>query len=235
MKKNSLILLAFFSVLILLVNIAFLPSQMLFKSKGNETKSEFRDGDIIFQTSSTGQSLAIQLATHSKFTHCGILFKENGAWIVYEAVQPVKRTSLKDWINQGDNHFYEVRRLRNADSLLTTTVIEKMRSAAAKRLGKDYDIYFNWDEERLYCSELVWKIYKDGAGIQVGTLHRLRYYDLSSPLVKKTMQERYGDRPPLDDYMISPQDIFESSLLVTAKTRNTENIKMKKTEIHTKE
>ncbi len=67
------------------------------KFKG-DTHSEFHDGDMIFQTSQSGQSLAIQYATHSKYTHCGLLFNDNGKWYVYEAVQPVKKTLFKDWI-----------------------------------------------------------------------------------------------------------------------------------------
>src|SRR5437016_1986874 len=40
-------------------------------------KNEIRTGDIIFQTSLSSQSKAIQLATHSEYSHCGIIFKEN--------------------------------------------------------------------------------------------------------------------------------------------------------------
>ena len=58
---------------------------------------ELQDGDIIFQTSKSSQSKAIQLATNSKYSHCGLIFKrKNGQddWCVIEAVQPVKWTPL---------------------------------------------------------------------------------------------------------------------------------------------
>jgi hypothetical protein len=42
------------------------------------TDSNFHNGDLIFQSSNSGQSAAVQLATHSIYTHCGILFQENG-------------------------------------------------------------------------------------------------------------------------------------------------------------
>jgi hypothetical protein len=35
---------------------------------------EFRDGDIIFQTSRSEESIAIQKATHSQYSHMGIVF-----------------------------------------------------------------------------------------------------------------------------------------------------------------
>ena len=61
----------------------------------------YKDGDIIFQTTSGATGKAIQLATHSKYNHCGVLFFENNEWIVYEAVQPVRKTSLKDFESRG--------------------------------------------------------------------------------------------------------------------------------------
>ena len=179
------------------------------------TDSNFHNGDLIFQSSNSGQSAAVQLATHSIYTHCGILFQENGKWLVYEAVQPVRKVPVEEWTAAGQNGFYIVRRLKNADSLLNENKIAAMKAAAVKRLGRDYDIYFSWDEERLYCSELVWKVYQDGAGIEVGTRKKMRDYDLTSPVVKKIMKQRYGNKPPLDEFMISPQDVFESDKLVT--------------------
>ena len=63
--------------------------------------SSYKDGDIIFQTTSGATGKAIQLATHSKYNHCGVLFFENNEWIVYEAIQPVKKTSLKEFNARG--------------------------------------------------------------------------------------------------------------------------------------
>ena len=66
----------------------------------NQT-SNYKEGDIIFQTTSGQTGKAIQLATHSKFNHCGVLFLENNKWFVYEAVQPVRKTSLEDFNARG--------------------------------------------------------------------------------------------------------------------------------------
>lgn len=196
--------------------VAFSSPAQLFQKKV-VVDTTFHDGDLIFQSSNSGQSHAVQLATHSVYTHCGILFQEEGHWMVYEAVQPVQKVRLEQWTEAGNNGFYIIRRLRNADSVLTAPVVQAMKKAAVNRLGRDYDIYFNWDEERLYCSELVWKVYQEGAGIEVGVRKQLRDYDLTAPAVKKIMKQRYGNKPPLDDYMISPQDVFESPLLITVK------------------
>ena len=53
-----------------------------------------QNGDLIFQTSLSGQSKAIQLATNSKYSHCGIIFIDNDEYYVFEAIQPVRVHSL---------------------------------------------------------------------------------------------------------------------------------------------
>ena len=46
-------------------------------------------GDIIFQISRSSQSKAIQLATHSDYSHTGMLVIRNKKPYVFEAVGPV--------------------------------------------------------------------------------------------------------------------------------------------------
>jgi hypothetical protein len=177
------------------------------------------DGDIIFQSSMSGQSQAVQLATHSKYSHCGLLFFDNGKWMVYEAVQPVCKTPLTEWVTHGDDNAYVVRRLKNADSVMTAATVQKMRTAADARMGKNYDLWFGWSEDHIYCSELVWKCYQESTGLEVGATQELGSFDLSHPIVKKKLKERYGKKIPMHEKVISPGAIFESPLLVTVEEK----------------
>jgi uncharacterized protein YycO len=179
---------------------------------------DIQEGDIIFQVSESGLSTAIQLATHSKYSHCGIIFKgDDDQWYVYEAVQPVRYTPLPKWIARGKKGHYVIKRLKAASTVLTPAVITKMKAAGKPFNGKDYDFYFGWSDERIYCSELVWKIYKTATGLEIGKLQTLKEFDLSSPAVKQQMKKIYGDHIPLDEKIISPVSMFESPLLVTVK------------------
>src|SRR5690606_36350158 len=81
----------------------------------DQRKSEFENGDIIFQTSLSSQSKAIQSATKSKYSHCGILFDEAG-WKVYETTSPnVTMTPLEDWIARGENGKFVIKRLKKSN------------------------------------------------------------------------------------------------------------------------
>jgi hypothetical protein len=133
--------------------------------------------------------------------------------MVLEAVGPVKSTPLEEWIARGDKKKCVVKRLKDADTRLTTNTLKKMRDAANKLKGKPYDFYFEWSDERVYCSELVWKIYQRGAGIELGKLQKMRDFDLTSPEVKAKIKERFGGSIPKDEKVISPAAIFDSPLL----------------------
>jgi hypothetical protein len=178
-------------------------------------KNEIRNGDLIFQTSLSGQSRAIQLATKSRYSHCGIIYGENGKFYVFEAVQPVKSTPLDKWIARGRDGKFVIKRLRNADKVLTEEALLKMKDEGAKFNGKRYDQTFEWSDDKIYCSELIWKIYKRATGIEVGRPEKLSDFDLTNEVVKRKMKERYGDHIPKDEIVISPAAIFNSNLLQT--------------------
>lgn len=183
-------------------------------------QTKLQNGDIIFQISKSSQSKAIQMATNSKYSHMGIIYEIDGDFYIYEAIQPVQITPIKDWINRGENAHFVVKRLRNSEKVLTESAIEKMKKYGEQFLGKPYDIHFEWSDEKLYCSELVWKIYKNAANIEIGQLQELAEFDLTDKVVKDKMKERYGNNIPLNEKVISPAAMFESELLMVVEEKN---------------
>jgi hypothetical protein len=173
-----------------------------------------RDGDIIFQTSQSSQSAAIQRATASPYSHMGIIFFRQGRPYVLEASATVRYTPLPDWIARGKGSHYVVKRLKDS-SMLNPEGISKLRSTASQFLGRRYDLTFEWSDNRIYCSELVWKVYDRALHIDVGELQHLKDFNLSNPLVKVKLHERFGNRIPLDEPVISPATMFRSPLLDT--------------------
>jgi hypothetical protein len=179
-----------------------------------------KDGDIIFQTSRSQQSKAIQLATHSKYSHCGLIFKRKSGkdeWSVLEAVQPVKWTPLTEWINRGENGHFVIKRL-TTDPMIPEPMVDGLRKIAESYLGKDYDIYFDWSDDKIYCSELVWKSFYRINQFELGDLQKLKEFDLTNDAVKKKLTERYGDNIPMEEKVVSPDAIFNSGLLKTVRS-----------------
>lgn len=182
------------------------------QKKENITPS-LKDGDIIFQTSQSAQSQAIQLATKSKYSHCGIIYKNDNEYFVFEAIQPVQKTSLNKWIARGKDGHYIVKRLKDTN-VLTSENLQKMKKASEMMNGKNYDLYFEWSNDKIYCSELIWKIYK-AAGIELSQPEELQDFDLTHAAVKEKLKERYGNNIPKHEKVVSPAALFNSDLLET--------------------
>ena len=208
MKQVSLIIITLFMIL-------SGCSNGINTEKIREIQQKIQIGDIIFQTSKSPQSKAIQMATKSKYSHMGIIYEENKKFFVYEASQQVKLTPLKDWINKGEGKHYVIKRLKNADSLLNNNTIKIIIKTGKQFIGKPYDIYFEWSDDKIYCSELVWKIYKRALGIEIGKLQKLSDFDLTSNIVKQKLKERFGTHIPMNEEVISPVTMFNSDKLIT--------------------
>jgi len=182
---------------------------------GKSIATEFQNGDIIFQTSESQQCEAVKIATNSKFSHCGIIFIENGKTYVYEAVQPVKVTPFEDWITHGKDSKYVVKRLKKSEKQLTEEQLVAMKKYGYNMLNKKYDIYFGWSDSEIYCSELVWKIYKNGANIEICQTKELKDFNLDHPIVQSIMKQRYGANVPYHEKVVAPSQLHDSELLET--------------------
>jgi hypothetical protein len=196
------------------VFFVFVLIAYMFLTFNFKQSTSYHDGDIIFQTTGGQRAQAIQLATHSKYSHCGILFYENGKWMVYEAVQPVSKISLDDFNARGKG---TVMRLKNSSALHTKEAIAKLKTVFQSYENKNYDMAFNWSDKELYCSELVYKMYHQGLNIELCKPRKLRDFDLKNPAVKKELNKQYGNKIPLEEPMVAPSDISNSELLELVK------------------
>jgi hypothetical protein len=213
-RKIILIVFICFLTLFFVGGKLFSGSGKSFKARVNKELTSFKDGDIIFQTSQSKQCEAVRIATNSKFSHCGIIFNENGSCYVYEAIQPVKKTLFKDWIKHGLDNKYVVVRLKDS-TLLTPASLNKMKQYGKTLFNRDYDVYFEWSNDKIYCSEYVWKIYKQGANIELCTLEKLKSFNLDDYRVKAILSERYGKNIPLEEDVVAPSQLANSDKLIT--------------------
>ena len=173
---------------------------------------KLQTGDVVFQCTGGEQAKAIRAATGSRYTHCGVVFEENGTFKVLEASQPVKVTPFADFRSRSLPGTFQVRRLKSSPD---AAAIQAGRAWGVKQVGLNYDFHFRWDDESLYCSELVWKVFKK-AGVELCAPRNFRDYALEAPEVKALIEQRYGSvgKLPAKEPVVSPGDLADSPLLV---------------------
>ncbi|MDI9338964.1 MAG: YiiX/YebB-like N1pC/P60 family cysteine hydrolase [Sediminibacterium sp.] len=192
--------------------VLVLTGVLILTGNVNAQEIKVRNGDIVFIQNPSGQGKAIQLATGSNYTHVGIVFFEKGKPMVYHAVEPVSVNTLDEFIGMSSDGKCSIKRLKDT-SLLNTEIINAMRMEAKSKLGVHYDIGFNWSDKELYCSEFVWKLYYHALKLEIGSPRPLKEFNLKHPIVKQIMEQRYGNAIPYNEKMISPGDMFQSTLL----------------------
>ena len=182
------------------------------KKKAKTPRYErLRTGDIVFQHTGGEQGVAVEAATNSPYTHVGVVFEKEGELYVLEAVQPVQVIRLKDFRKRSD--IFHARRLID-ETPLDMDAITKAIEWGQKQIGKDYDSLFQWSDDTLYCSELVWKVYHEGAGLDLCKTKNFSAYFIEKPEVRAIIKKRYGNTPlPATEPVVAPSDLAESPLL----------------------
>lgn len=160
-----------------------------------------RTGDVVLQTSRSSQSKAIQEATHSPYSHVGVVEVAPDGVFVVEAISPVSRTRWDTWRRRGVGGRYLLLRPRDVDA----AALERVVSAAKAYLGRPYDLEFRWGDDALYCSELVYRAFEQGAGAPVGSLQPLSSLSLSG--LGPALAARYAGKVPLDLRLVTPASI----------------------------
>lgn len=154
---------------------------------------KLKEGDIVFQISKSKQSPLIQLATMSPWSHCGIIVYKNGKPYVLEASNVVKLTDLNTWINKGRGSTWRTKRVIND--------CPKIRYK--KYLGQPYDLAFKFNNGKMYCSELVYTIYKEQLDIELCKPRKVSSYHIFG--LNKILKKRHIN---CDQLVVAPSDLL---------------------------
>lgn len=158
------------------------------------------EGDVIFQNSKSQQAPLVALATGSPMTHCGIIVMKGGEPYVLEATATLRLTPLKKFISRGRGGTYWIKPPKDIDG--------KMKIRYSHLLGRSYDKAFSFNNNKYYCSELVYDIYKSQFGVQLCEPRQIKSYHTFG--MQKVMRRR-GIDP--ESYAVAPSDLFSSSKL----------------------
>jgi hypothetical protein len=138
----------------------------------------------------------------------GIVEVANDGTFVIEAVGPVSRTPWQRWRARGVRGRVLVMRASSLDPVRLARAVAEAKG----QLGKPYDPLFGWDDDAVYCSELVSKAFARGAGVVLGRLERLG--DLRLAEVEREVRERYRGRVPGGLLVVTPASIAADPHLV---------------------
>ena len=204
MKKTLMII----GIILLILALPFTSMVTETLTAQTEPIKEVREGDVIFQTSQSQQSPLIQIATRSKISHCGIIVMKNGKPYVLETLKTLVVTPLDKFIARGEDGKYWLKRSKK----------ENIKIKYGSYLGKPYDLAFKFDNDKFYCSELIYDIYKNQLGIELCEPKKVSDYLILGtdqlPQIEKAMKKRGITK---EQYAVAPIDIFESDYLEDVK------------------
>lgn len=194
----------FVGIIIILLLLPFRSMLLERISAQSDSVKEVKEGDVIFQTSLSQQSPLLQIATQSKITHCGVIVIIDGKPYVLETLKTLVLTPLDKFIARGEDGRYWIKR-SNKDNI---------KIKCSNYLGKPYDLAFKFDNDKFYCSELVYDIYKNQLGIELCKPKKVGDYFIMGtgnlPKIKEAMKKRGISK---EQYAVAPVDVFNSDYL----------------------
>lgn len=179
---------------------------------------EWRNGDLVVQDASVGQSLPVFENDGTGFSHIGIVEKKQEGTFVIETVDSVRETPMKEFLARGKNRDFAVYRVNELNEKQTTAVVE----AAKRQLGKPGDMFLRRNWEELYSSELVKLAYND-IGVDLGRTQRMGTIGKDVTPVKAQFGRNWSSNPDcrrrnLDKEqcwtLVSKQDVITPSAIV---------------------
>ena len=184
--------------LLFLCGIIMLLCLVAVNSYSKPNANDLKEGDIVFQTSTSQQAPFIIAATHSPWTHCGIIIEKGDGLYVLEALSTVKLTPYDQWEKRGKGGIVKVKRYTDGS----------IKIKYKKYLGRPYDAAFKFDNDKWYCSELVYDIYKQQLGVKLCEPRPVSDYSISG--VAEQMKKRGINKNQL---VVAPSDLYNSNLL----------------------
>lgn len=166
------------------------------------------EGDIIAQSLPYGElTELIEGATNSVNSRVGIVVSTEDGLRVNEAIVTVHNTSLFKWIRRGRGNKFAVYRLKPEYQKYKKGLISNL----SKYQGRLYDFRYSFDENFIYCSELIYKSFFDLTNLKMGKIKKLE--DLDWKPYKETILKMEAGALPLKREMITPIDLVKSIYL----------------------
>ncbi len=171
-----------------------------------------QEGDLIFLDTDRYLFKRVAEATGGWTSHVGTVFREAGGWVVYESTFPLsRRTPLAAYLRRTTGARLAVMRLEGG---LDGAQRERLRAAAARRLGRLYHWGFDLDSRRQFCSKYVHEVFREALGVTLGRVETFDGLMRRNPRrARRFWRLWYLGRIPLGRRTLSPQSLLEDPRL----------------------
>ncbi len=160
---------------------------------------EPREGDVLFQALPRSPlAELIEGVTRSPWSHCGLVARRSGEWVVIEAFGTVSETPLATFVARSREGAIAVHRPAPALAIQVPAIL----AAARELLGRPYDERFEPGDGAIYCSELVQRAIERATGAVVG--RRARLGELDWRPFEAALRAQAGGSVPFERELITP-------------------------------
>lgn len=175
-------------------------------------------GNLLFVHGQTGDMDQAITAATGHYTHVAIVECTDSGIFVIEALPRlgVVRNSFSDFFL--NNIIDTINYTRPFDMYYVNAEYDTAKLVALMHqfLGQPYDDYFAHDNQRLYCSELVYECFYDNNGNHLFSANPMNFYDTCGNLPQywQFHFDSLGVLPPQGQPGTNPSDMAKSPFLV---------------------
>lgn len=136
-----------------------------------EVSSIIKEGDLIFIAIDSFLYRQVAKGTGSWTSHVGLIIKEDNEWYVLESAVPrVTRCPLKKFLGRSKDNHVCIRRLKHN---LSDEQVKQLKTTAEHYRGAWYDLGFNFDAKRQFCSKFVYTLFNKVCNVEIGKVQTL--------------------------------------------------------------
>jgi len=206
--------------LVLIFAASFMPLPAVSKAPPPAGMPNLHEGDIVFIRSASAQAPAIAEVMGSSWTHVGVAVMRDSKWFIAETAATVSLTPPADFLGKSRDGEFIVKRLKKWASRPAKNDLARLKEWLFSNIGKKYDIYFEWSDAALYCSEYVWKAYYSALPEHPALSKPQKFSELNvtGPLARQLIDKRYkaaGKNINMDELIVTPVALLNSGLLLT--------------------
>jgi hypothetical protein len=176
----------------------------LSQAKNEEDFNHIKTGDLLFQVKTKDSLDSAFQFTDSTYNNIGIAFVEDGNYAILQTEAGF--ISIRHWVERGYNRHFIVKRLIDADSLLSNDEqTNNFEMTAREYLMKDIHTSHEWPHDKICSSERICIVFKHALNV-----------DLCQLEIKDKM-DTASDTNAQIEYEVSVPAIFNSDKLMTVK------------------